>query len=307
MRAPSFAVLALLVAAACVPEAVPPPKAPSAAGLAPAVPGARAAGCGKPARPPGDRVLTIDGMEAPYIVAVPPSYASDQPTPLVFAFHGRNRTHQDCRDTDCRGIRAEIEPRAIVVYMKSLGGTGWEGSAEREHNVRFFDEVLADIESAYCVDTKRVVATGTSSGAHFTNVLACRRGDLLRAVVPVSGGMLEKDGCKGRPISVVVHGVDDSHVRPELGVDARDVYRVRNHCGARTSRPIEAIHQSVVATRESHACVEYTGCDTGLGVGWCEHSEGGYDGSTHGWPKFGGTVVGAVLDFISGARPTLVP
>jgi polyhydroxybutyrate depolymerase len=306
MRASSVAVFALLLVAACTPEAAPPPKPASAAAPAPSLPGARSAGCGKPARPAGERVVTVSGMEAPYIVALPPSYASDQPTPLVFAFHGRNRTHQDCRDMDCRGIRAEIEPRAIVVYMKSLGGTGWEGPPEREHNVRFFEDVLGDIESAYCVDTKRVVATGTSSGASFTNVLACRHGDLLRAVVPVSGGMPEKDGCKGRPISVVVHGVDDSHVRPELGVDARDAYRARNHCSLGTSRPIEAIHQSVVAARESHACVEYTGCDAGLGVGWCEHSEGGYDGSTHGWPKFGGTIVGAVLDFISGVRPTLV-
>jgi poly(3-hydroxybutyrate) depolymerase len=318
MQAPSVAVFALLVLAACAPEAsqalreaslaTPPPK-PAVATEHVAAPaaGQRAPGCAKPARPAGERAITVDGMEARYIVAVPPSYAVDQPTPLVFAFHGRNRTHQDCRDTDCRGIRAEIEPRALVVYMKSLGGTGWEGPAEREHNVRFFDEVLADIESAYCVDTTRVIATGTSSGAFFTNVLGCRHGDLLRAVVPVSGGMPEKDACKGQPIAVVVHGVDDSHVRPELGVEAREAYRARNHCGVATSRPIEVLHQSVVTARESHACLEYGGCDNGHGVGWCEHSEGGYDGSTHGWPKFGGTIVGAVLDLVSGVRPTLVP
>jgi poly(3-hydroxybutyrate) depolymerase len=312
MRPSSLAVSALVVVAACVPEAAPPPSAaptsaPVTARVA-ALPGVqRAAGCGKPARPAGEQVTTIDGMGASYIVAVPPRYASDEPTPLVFAFHGRNRTHQDCRETDCRGIRAEIEPRALVVYMKSLGGTGWERPEEREHNVRFFEAVLADMEATYCVDTTRVVATGTSSGAFFTNVLGCRFGDVLRAVVPVSGGMPEKVGCKGQPISVVVHGVDDDKVRPALGVEARDAYRARNHCGEGTSHPIEALHASVRAARESHACLEYAGCDTGRGVGWCEHSEGGYDGSTHGWPNFGGSVVGALLDFLSGVRPMLVP
>jgi hypothetical protein len=34
--------------------------------------------------------------------------------------------------------------------------------------------------------------------------------------------------------------------------------------------------------------VQYPGCDARKSVVWCEHSEGGYDGSTHGWPLFGG-------------------
>jgi hypothetical protein len=41
-------------------------------------------------------------------------------------------------------------------------------------------------------------------------------------------------------------------------------------------------------TLESHGCAEYQGCDPAAPVVWCEHSEGGYDGSTHGWPLFGG-------------------
>jgi len=32
-------------------------------------------------------------------------------------------------------------------------------------------------------------------------------------------------------------------------------------------------------------------------VVWCEHSEGGYDGTTHGWPLFGGDQIWA---FVSG-------
>jgi hypothetical protein len=194
---------ALLLVPACIPAGAPSTTAgaggpPSASATSGAL---RSAGCGKPQRPAGEQVTTIDGLRASYIVAVPPGHASGEPTPLVFAFHGRNRTHQDCRETDCRGIRAEIEPRAIVVYMKSIGGSGWEGPEEREHNVRFFEAVLGDVEASYCVDTARVVATGTSSGAFFTNVLACRHGDVLRGVVPVSGGMPERDGCKGQPSS----------------------------------------------------------------------------------------------------------
>jgi hypothetical protein len=48
--------------------------------------------------------------------------------------------------------------------------------------------------------------------------------------------------------------------------------------------------------RESHECADYQGC-SGPPVRWCEHSEGGYDGSTHGWPTFGGQ---EIWDFVSG-------
>jgi poly(3-hydroxybutyrate) depolymerase len=293
----------LLFFTACVPD--PTIGGPPVAIARPAAP--RSAGCGQAPLPAGERSMVVDGLEARYIVAVPPSYASETALPLVFAFHGRTRTHQECRETDCLGMREEIEPRAIVVYMKSLGGTGWEHDEEREHNVHFFASVLADVEARYCVDTTRIVATGTSSGASFTNLLACRYGDVLRGAVPVAGRLPEIEGCKGQPISVVVHGVDDSHVALPLGEQARDAYRVRNHCCEGTSHPLGPLHASVVAARESHQCVEYQGCDPGKPVGWCEHSEGGYDGSTHGWPKFGAQVVGALLDYLSGTHPGLVP
>jgi hypothetical protein len=35
-------------------------------------------------------------------------------------------------------------------------------------------------------------------------------------------------------------------------------------------------------------CADYQGCRPGLSVRWCEHSHGGYDGSTHGYPPEGG-------------------
>ena len=59
--------------------------------------------------------------------------------------------------------------------------------------------------------------------------------------------------------------------------------------------PVNELHDRVVATLESHECADYDGCDAGLPVRWCEHSEGGYDGSTHGWPDFGGDEIWAFV------------
>ena len=35
-------------------------------------------------------------------------------------------------------------------------------------------------------------------------------------------------------------------------------------------------------------CADADGCAADYPVRWCEHSEPGYDGSTHGFPIFGG-------------------
>jgi hypothetical protein len=94
----------------------------------------------------------------------------------------------------------------------------------------------------------------------------------------------------------VIHGVDDYHVPFQDGIEARDFYVMRNGCMAATDIPIPTLHDEVVEARESHQCATYQGCPTGLPVTWCEHSEGGYDGSTHGWPLFGGQ---AIWDFVS--------
>jgi hypothetical protein len=95
--------------------------------------------------------------------------------------------------------------------------------------------------------------------------------------------------------ALVIHGVDDGSF--DGGVMARDFWAEHNGCNAGdTVPPIADIHEAVVGKPESHGCAEYQGCDPGVPVVWCEHSEGGYDGSTHGWPLFGGD---RIWEFVS--------
>jgi poly(3-hydroxybutyrate) depolymerase len=265
------------------------------AGTTPMEP-ATSAGCGMMDPVTGDRQITIENNEAHFLVSIPDDYDANHPYPLGFGFHGRNRTGPNCHDGDCAGFQEVMHNEAILVYMTSLGGTGWEGDTERELNVTFFDTVLTQMKTEYCVDESRVFVAGTSSGASFTNVLGCRFADQLLAVAPVAGAMPETENCAGPVAALVIHGVDDYHVPFDLGVEARDYYVAQNGCMATTDISISTLHDEVVATRESHQCATYQGCPDGLVVTWCEHSEGGYDGSTHGWPLFGGQ---AIWDFVS--------
>jgi poly(3-hydroxybutyrate) depolymerase len=252
------------------------------------------AGCGLAAPASGLLNIDVQGMAGEYVLSIPPSYDPNVPYPLGFAFHGRGRTGPNCHDGDCAGFQAVMENDAVLVYMTSLGGDGWEGDNEREINVAFFETLLAELEDTLCIDTSRVYVAGTSSGAHFTNVLGCRFGDVLLAIAPVAGYLPETE-CVGEPAALVIHGVYDSHVPFSDGETARDFWRMRAGCSEDTVPTIAEVHAMVTATMETHGCAAYQGCTPSNQVTWCEHSEGGYDGSTHGWPLFGGQ---AIWDFV---------
>ena len=260
----------------------------------------RSSGCGKALVPRGNRSLEVDSAPRQLIVEVPKDYDGTRDYPLVFGFHGKNRTHEQCRDGDCRGLQRLFGDRAIIVYMKSkLAGWQDEGVGFG-NNLPFFDAALETMKREYCVDESRVIVAGTSSGGFFANELACVRGDQIMAVIPVGGALGEREGCK-RPIpALVIHGIDDIHVPFVRGESARDFYRTRNGCSDRTEPTIVEAHQAVRAERdagqETYRCVDYQGCAPGLLVRWCEHGEGGYDNSTHAWPTFGGQMI---LDFLT--------
>ena len=245
------------------------------------------AGCGMvPAS--GDLEMEVQGQKGKYIVSLPAGYDPAKPYPLGFAFHGRNRTGPNCHDGDCAGFQEVMKDEAVLVYMTSLGGTGWEGEGEREINVEFFNRVLDDLVAGACIDESRVFAAGTSSGAHFVNILGCRFGDRLLAIAPVAGYLPEKDGCVDSVAALVIHGFKDPHVPLSAGEEAREFWRARNGCGDEAVPSVAEVHDAAEAVPESHSCAVYQGCDAALPVVWCEHSEGGYDDSTHGWPLFGG-------------------
>lgn len=259
-------------------------------------------GCNKPAGPVGERQVTVGTQSGFYLVSLPGTYDASQPYPLGFAFHGRTRNHKDCQEHDCGGFQDAMGEAAVLVYMQSLrepGNTdsGWERPDERAGNLRFFDLVLEQIKADYCVDERRIFLAGSSSGANFANLLGCVHGDQLLAIAPVSGALKDPPPCRGAPAALVIHGIDDSHITIDRGEQARENYRLRSGCAATTTPPLADMHAQVRSARdqrpsvETLACVSYDGCAAGSPLRWCEHSYGGWDNSTHGWPPVGGQLI----------------
>ncbi|MDF3065978.1 MAG: hypothetical protein K0R38_1579 [Polyangiaceae bacterium] len=107
---------------------------------------------------------------------------------MVFTFHG------------CGGpsnyvpMEKAAGKDAVVVRAAGITPDGcWTYSGSGD-DVKFFDAMLAELESKRCVDTSRIFSTGYSSGAWLINTLECARGEKLRATGTVSGGVVGDRG-----------------------------------------------------------------------------------------------------------------
>jgi polyhydroxybutyrate depolymerase len=153
------------------------------------------------------------------------------------------------------------------VHPDALGNpTAWDLTGNTD--LAFFDALLTKIESQYCVDKNRIFAAGHSSGGYFSNVLGCKRGDVLRGIAPVSGGG-PFGTCTGQVAAWIAHGTNDTTVLPAQGRASRDHWVTANTCDGATSSPVTP-----------SPCVEYASCDAGYAVRWCEYN------GTHTYPTF---------------------
>ncbi|HQY60449.1 MAG TPA: hypothetical protein PK141_03575 [Polyangiaceae bacterium] len=283
-RAPNAASSGLLAAvavaiAACAASS-PSPSVPGEAGTSPdgstPVPGptgsvppgpvAGSAGCAKPSAAPGGqgRTLTVGGGSRSYSLFVPDDYAPTKAYSLVFAFHGDGGTGAALQRS--MKLDAVSAGGALVVYPDGVGKT-WnlDTAPEQNPDVALFDGLVAELEASYCVDTKRVFATGYSRGGYFANQLGCWRGAALRAIASSgSGGPFGKQYdatghlvCPQRGVpTIIFHGTNDS---PSEGQKSLDHWAWANECPDKNKQTDTA----------PSPCKSVSGCAASKPVVWC--------------------------------------
>jgi len=161
-----------------------------------------ATGCGVAASP-GSTTLSIDvgGHARTVIVHVPSGYTGTGRVPLVLNMHGSGGTAAS--QEAFSGMDAESDAQGfLVAYPQGLipSGTGFDwnvpgvplrtGAVAPEHpanDVAFLSQLPGILEQRYCVNPRRVYATGFSGGARMTSQLACDASSIFAAVAPVSG------------------------------------------------------------------------------------------------------------------------
>ncbi len=196
------------------------------------------AGCGLAPPPAGRQMIDVDGVMRQYVVRLPAGYGNDQPRPIVFGFHGF--TGSATGEEQVAKLAAQW-PDAIGVYGEGLQrtfpgfggiqGQGWQifPGESGDRDVRFFDAMLARLAAQYCVNPRRVYATGHSNGAFFSHVLACTRGASIAAIGPMAGGVLSCPGSE-RVAAIMSHGSSDNVVPFSTGVGARNFWIMHNGC-----------------------------------------------------------------------------
>jgi polyhydroxybutyrate depolymerase len=249
---------------------------------------------------PGDRgtrvlSLTSGNLLRTAILHVPPDYDPTRGTMLVLNFHGFSS------DAPQQALLSRMSALAdrrnfIVAYPYGVAaswnagqccGTAWSDAVD---DVAFVRSLVALISSEYCVDPRRVFATGMSNGGFLSYRLGCEASDLIAAIAPVAGSLgIPPTTCNPqRAVPLfAVHGTADPIVRYDGGfpilplntsgtlnfravADSVGHFRAHNHCGT----PSSQTYRNGDAT-----CETWPGCDPNGEVSLCTIDQGG-----HTWP-----------------------
>ena len=217
-----------------------------------------------------DSLLTTSGPRS-YRLHVPLHYNPSQATPLVFNFHGSNRSAYDQESYTGLWQKADAETFILI----GPEGTGGEWDIEGYYaddgvdDVAFVLAILAHVSDQLCVDATRVYATGFSNGAEMASLVGCREPEVFAAIAPVSG--VEYDyNCGVTELAVLsFQGTDDYNVYFDYAPPAMEEWARHNHCAGTISE--ERLSASVV--RQA-----YDGCDAAEVILYV------IEGGGHTWP-----------------------
>ncbi len=324
--------VALLLAAACSTEepSEPDPNPKTASSIPTSGPPAPPSPTSSPTPPPtpsptscsgkagarGDRTLTVKvGARSETLsIHVPPSYDPTRPIELVVAFHGYLMDDAELRSTT--HLAEAGDAKGFIAAFPLGTGKSWNGGdcCGQALDQKLDDEALAraivtQLASGYCIDPKRVFATGFSNGGFLAHRLACDASDVFAAVASVSGVMgIDPATCKPkRAVPVLqIHGTSDNVVPYKggralfVGPEYRSVattiaaWRDRDACPGTPT--------VTAAPKDKIACQTWAPCAQSSSVELCT-----VDGGAHAWPGGSGNngsssawkATDAIVDFFA--------
>ncbi|MBK9754682.1 MAG: prolyl oligopeptidase family serine peptidase [Nannocystis sp.] len=243
--------------------------------------------CPPAAFEPGDHDLEIvhDGVKRTAFLHVPASAKLDEPTPLVFNFHGYLGNGK--QEADFSGMTPKSDEAGFILVYPDGTGSSWNagdccGTAATDNvdDVGFVRALVAELQTKLCIDPRRIYATGMSNGGFMTHRLACEAADLFAAFAPVSAvnGM---DDCQpSRPVPLLMfNGTADVLV----------IYTGGGNGGAFISAPKtfddwaerDGCIGAAIPTKKNGgtSCKTHDICDADASVTLCTH-----EGMGHCWP-----------------------
>jgi poly(3-hydroxybutyrate) depolymerase len=247
----------------------------------------RSSGCGPSSGfTTGERKIISNGIERVYFLKLPANYNSMTPYPLIFGFHGASGNYTSFTEGyyDFQNVVGE---EAILVYPNGLANAAGLTQWDNEKDLILFDDLFRELEANLCFDKSRVFAVGHSAGAGFVHTLGCKRGNVLRAIAPVAGSLLDHNNCIGQVAVIQIQGRNDTYVPLGMIKPSRDYWIVINSCTKGET------HEGV-----DPSCVAYADCDPQFPVQYCEHDGG------HEWPDFASNDIWTFFKSLPFAAPS---
>jgi polyhydroxybutyrate depolymerase len=257
--------------------------------------------------------LEVGGPQRAVIVYLPAEYKESTPMALVLNMHGSGSTPK--QEELFSGMDATANADGfIVAYPQGLipSGSGFDWNVPGEplfgggyppknaaDDVTFLSGLVPDLAARYCIDLKRVYATGVSGGGRMASQLACDASGTFAAVAPVAGLRFPGPCPATRPVPVIAfHGTADP-IDPYNGHgQAYWTYSVPTaaqrwaaHDGCRTS-PQDT-------SGAGYRLTDYTNCRGGASVELYSIA-----GEGHEWP--GGPKVPALITKLLGPHSDAV-
>lgn len=186
-------------------------------------------GCGKvsPVAPGSSINVTIAAHPAESIgytsrrfrIHVPRNYDDTRAVGVVLAFHGYGGSAAGMEGGSVFSTLADQQD-FLALYPQGLLNKQthkpfWAEIGPIDYgvdDVLFVSDILNDVQQKYCIDARRIYATGFSNGGGVTNLLACRLAGRIAAFAPLSANAYAiPGGCHpGRPVPLLdMHGTAD--------------------------------------------------------------------------------------------------
>lgn len=246
-------------------------------------PAVKSAGCSKtPTLKNG--IIKLGSRE--YTIDIPADYDNTKAYRLVFGVHWIGSTDEQVATGSTEGgtrwsyfgLKRLDTPRATIFIAPQGVGGNWGNSGGSD--IKFFNDILDQVEADLCIDTSRIFAIGFSYGASMSYSIGCAMADRVRAVIPQDGAVMSGCSPGTSPIAYMgVHGVGDGTLGIAGGRSMRDKFVGLNGC----TKP--ATVDETKSGSKSHVCYKYQGCKAGYPVEWCT-----FDGGHIAAPADGGSV-----------------
>lgn len=116
---------------------------------------------------------TSKGVKRTFLLHLPTTYDANIAHGLIFSFHGRSESGAQQEQLSKLSEPAK-NPHMLVVYPDGINQQ-WQGDpAANSDDVGFTLDMIASLNSQFCVNTDQIYAIGMSNGGGFSaNILAC--------------------------------------------------------------------------------------------------------------------------------------